>query len=74
MEVFQKGYQDYYYENFEDEVISIGRPKVLAKNIVLGTIYIDVTGEIEAINHKTREKAVIKFFSRGWNSMSYLTG
>jgi len=46
----------------------------LAKNIVLGTIYIDVTGEIEAINHKTREKAVIKFFTRGWNSMSYLTG
>lgn len=46
----------------------------MAKNIVLGTIYIDVTGEIEAINHKTREKAVIKFFTRGWNSMSYLTG
>ena len=46
----------------------------MAKNIVLGKIYIDISGEIEAINHKTREKAVIKFYTRGWSTMSYLTG
>ena len=55
-------------------MISVGRPKVLAQNIVLGKLYIDITGEVEAINHRTREKAVIKFITRGWNTMSYLSG
>jgi hypothetical protein len=37
-------------------------------------LYLDIIDEIEAINHKTKEKAVIKFHGRGWSTMSYITG
>jgi hypothetical protein len=58
MEVHQKGYFDYYYEKF-NETISIGRPKIIANNIVMGKLYLDINDEITVLNHKTREKANI---------------
>ena len=61
------GYQDYYYENF-DEMISISRPKVYANNVVLGQMYIDFEGTIEVKNHRTGERAELTYYVCGWNS------
>ena len=72
MEVTQKGYFDYYYEKF-DETISIGRPKITANSFIIGTLYLDVIGNIECINHRTQEKAQIQFVGCGWSTLSTIT-
>jgi hypothetical protein len=73
MEIHQRGYQDIYFDKFKD-VISIGRPTVLVKNLVIGTLYVDVAGQVDAINHKTKETCVVKFNTRGWSSNSSING
>jgi hypothetical protein len=73
LDVLQKGYFDYYYEKF-NETISIGRPKITANNIVIGTLYLDVIDVIDVINHRTGEKAKIQFMGCGWSTFSTLTG
>ena len=65
MLVNQIGYQDYHFEQF-DETITIGRPPVHACNLIIGQLYVDVDGQIEAINHKTGDRAAIKFNLKGW--------
>ena len=72
MEIYQKGYQDYYYENYGD-MISVGRPKIYACNLVMGTLYIDYEGTVDCINHMTKERAECKFECRGWSSNSKVT-
>ena len=73
MEIYQKGYQDYYYEKF-DESISISRPKVYACNLVLGTLYVDFEGEVKALNNRNGDTAVLNFARRGWASNSSMSG
>ena len=69
MFVNQLGYQDYYFDKF-DEWISVGRPSVMACNLIIGTMYVDVSGECDAMNHKTGERAELKFNEKGWSSDS----
>ena len=71
MLVNQLGYQDYYFEKY-DEWISINRPQVMACNLIIGSMYIDVEGDVEAVNNKTGERADIKFNTRGWSVESTL--
>jgi hypothetical protein len=73
MEIRQKGYQDVYFEKY-DEVISVGRPTVLVKNLVIGSLYVDVADELSCINHKTMQSCKIKFSTRGWASNSSIAG
>ena len=73
MNVIQLGYTDYFYKDY-DEVISIKKPTALACNLVLGQVYIDFEGTVDAINHNTNEKAIINFQPRGWTTSSLLTG
>ena len=63
MKVDCLGYQDYFFENF-DEVISVKRPKVQCTNILFGTRYLDFNDSIKVINHRTQEYAEIKFHLR----------
>jgi hypothetical protein len=51
-------------------MISMGRPKVYACNLVMGNLYVDFEGTVEAMNHMTHEKAVVKFECRGWSTNS----
>lgn len=69
MLVNQIGHQDYHFEQY-DETITIGRPPVHACNLVVGQLYVDVDGQIEAINHKTGDRADIKFNLKGWTTQS----
>lgn len=73
MDIEQFGYSDYYFEKY-DETISVSRPKILVYNIIMGSTYIDVDGEMESINHQTKEKIELKFATRGWSTISTLTG
>jgi hypothetical protein len=73
LEVSNLGYQDYYYEKY-NETISVGRNNVTANNVAFGQFYLDVSGDIDAINHRTHEKAIVKFYPRGWSSQSYIEG
>lgn len=61
MELTCIGYQDYFLEQW-DETISVSRPKVFAKNIIMGTLYIDYEGDMKVINHRTGEEATITFY------------
>ena len=47
------GYVDYVFDQYENEMISFGRPKIYANNIVLGTLTIEYEGELKAINNRT---------------------
>jgi hypothetical protein len=73
MDINQKGYFDYYYEKF-NETISVGRPRITANNLVMGTMYLDVHEKIDVFNHRTGEKAIIQFVGCGWSTFSTLTG
>lgn len=73
MVVKQLGYADYYFEKF-DEYISVGRPACHAQNLIIGTMYVDVDGQTDAINHKTGDRADIKFNLRGWSTLSTIEG
>jgi hypothetical protein len=52
----------------------VSRPKVFAKNIIMGTLYIDYEGEMKIVNHRTQEQAVIQFYQQGWSSNSRVEG
>ena len=65
---------DYVYENFEDECITVYRPKIIVNNVVLGSLYVDFDGTVEAINHRTGEKAIFTFYTAGWSSNSKIEG
>lgn len=73
LEVRNLGYQDYFYEKY-NETISVGRNNIRANNVAFGTFYLDVFGDIDAINHRTKERALVKFHPCGWSTMSYIEG
>ena len=56
------GPHDMYFEKY-DEHISFTKQSVMAKNLIFGGLYLDVDGTNESLNHKTGEKAEIKFIS-----------
>ena len=56
----QIGYKDYYFHDTK-HTISINAPDIHVTNIVFGQTYADFDGEIEAMNHQTGERALVKF-------------
>lgn len=63
IEFSQVGAYNIHMKKF-DEHISVSKPKIQGKNIIWGGIYFDIDGQIEAINHKTGEKVIIKFMGK----------
>ena len=64
--------------NFEftdhNEVIHVQKPNLTVNNIIFGTIYFEVVGELVAINMKTQAKLHLKFHPRGWKTASKMEG
>ena len=50
------------------------RPIIIFKNIMMGTLYAEIEGSMQAINHITGEKADINFKSKSWSAQSSVTG
>ena len=46
----------------------VNRPINSVHNLILGTLYIDLTGESITINRNTKEKWIIRFIKRGWGN------
>lgn len=61
LEIAATGVIDIYLKKF-DEHISIEKPKVLAKNLIFGTLMIDFGGTINSRNHITKEKFEMNFY------------
>lgn len=57
-----------------DEYISISKPNFTVNNIIYGGVYVDVLGKMEAMNHKTKEKAYIQFHPKSGNKNAWIEG
>ena len=74
MDIQQMGATDIYLKKF-DQHISISKPRILANNLIFGGMYIDVIGEMVALNHQTKEKVVLTFFEKQSDEKtSYIEG
>ena len=73
MEIESHGVDNYKFTKFGD-YITITKPQILAKNIIMGQLYIDIAGKVEATNHITGEKAIINCIPRSWKKMSEISG
>ena len=73
MNVTPIGVCDYFFDKF-DETISISRPIVNIRHLILSSIYVDLEKDIYAVNHSTGERAEINFIEKGWTCDSYITG
>lgn len=50
------------------EHYTMNRPVTTANNLIFGTLYLDLAGEVECVNRNTNEKWNIKFLKRGWGN------
>jgi hypothetical protein len=53
-------------KTFNEDYI-VNRPSTCAQNIIIGRLYLDLTGESVAENLKTGERCSVKFRGKGWN-------
>lgn len=72
-EITQYGPFDIYFKKY-DEHISFAKPNVLLKNLVFGGMFIDLEGEVCAVNHKTGDKVIGTFIPKSGNRESKLEG
>ena len=42
------------------------RPETMLKNIMIGTLYMDIDGETTIVNHQTGDYCKFKFHPQGW--------
>ena len=63
IDVNQFGTFEVKFKKYGDH-ISISKPHVLAKNIIFGTLFIDLDGYLKCKNHVTGHYIEIKFFQR----------
>ena len=52
----------------KNEHFTMNRPVTTANNLIFGTLYLDLAGDVTCVNRNTNEKCVIKFFKRGWGN------
>ena len=73
-EFVPSGCSDCYLKKY-DQHISVSKPKILAKNIIFGGLYIEAGGEMKARNHTTGDTAIITFYEKQSEKQnSYLVG
>lgn len=65
-EIKQLGCTDYYAKKF-NEHYSIGKPTLYFKNIIFGNVCVDCGDDNLAINHMTKETALVRFFEKTSN-------
>lgn len=68
-EITQYGPFDIYFKKY-DEHISLSKPQVLLKNLVFGGMFIDLEGEVCAVNHKTGDKVIGNFVPKSGSQNS----
>ena len=54
------GAKNVYYKKFEEN-ISVTKPRIAIRNLMMGQTYFDCHGSMTGLNHKTGEKVVFEF-------------
>ena len=63
-----------HFDNYDAD-LSIMKPTMFFQNLIFGGMYVDMEGEIIAINHQTGEKLVVDFIKRkSKNLISRISG
>jgi hypothetical protein len=73
MVVRTPGVQDYIFSKFDNETITASRPLIYVKNLIT-TRYLDIGESMNLINHRTGERAEIRFTPKGWYTDSQIDG
>ena len=63
MEMNQVGLNDIFFKKY-DEHLTFSKPIVHFKNLIFGSLYIDVDGEFTGINMKTNHTVKVKFIEK----------
>ncbi len=73
MEITQIGPMDCFFKKF-DELVTISKPKVLAKNLIIGQFTVDLDGLTLGKNHKTGHTFQMKYLQQKGKQMSRFEG
>jgi hypothetical protein len=57
-----------------DEVHTVSKPQIQINNLILGSMYFDLVGEIKGLNEKTGDSLTITFNPKSYRSGSFITG
>ena len=57
-----------------NEFISIKKATVIFKNLIMGTLYMDMDGVMTGYNHNTGDRVDITYFQKGSKKNSYIEG
>lgn len=69
----QFGSTDIYFEKY-DENISYMKPQLMLQNLIFGGTFMDLEGNLTAINHSSGEKCNIRFYQNDGNNLSKIEG
>lgn len=66
--------QDYIFQKFDNELITANIPIIYVNSIITTSRYVDLGDKLILINHRTGEKAEIRFKTKGWLTDCSLEG
>jgi hypothetical protein len=69
----QIGFQKFLLDKHND-VIKTSKMDVVACNLILGNMYVDMDGSIEGINETTGDKLIVQFTPTSWKSNGRISG
>mmetsp|Transcript_8283 Transcript_8283/g.13853 ORF Transcript_8283/g.13853 Transcript_8283/m.13853 type:complete len:207 (+) Transcript_8283:2072-2692(+) len=73
MEIAQGGTFDIYFKKY-DEWISVAKPKILAKNLIIGSLYIELEGQGLAVSNKGAHTFKFGFHPKSSGKQSSVSG
>ena len=57
------GFVDFHYTKYDDK-ITLNRPSVVVKNIIMGNMYVEIVGQVTAISSTTKYTCVVEMHER----------
>ena len=61
IEITEHGINDLINHEYKEH-ITMSMPSIFVKNVIFGSMYVDLGGQVQAVNHKTGERVVIDFY------------
>jgi hypothetical protein len=69
----QVGYEKFFLSG-HDDVIKINKMDMIAQNLILGNMYVDMDGTINGFNEKTGDKISVMFTTTTWRAPGIVKG
>lgn len=67
VEIYQRGAVNIYIKT-TNEHISVTKPRILAKNLIWGGLFVDCDGKVESLNHETGSRIELEFIEKKSNT------